>query len=316
MPVLDQFAQLEQNVNFYARFTRTRNSPNTFLGFRGQTEMDDDAAKRADVDWQDSSPLAFTVFENDQQTLSMVREALRRGRVKLAYQPVVVAMNTARVGFYEGLIRILDSAGRPIPARAFMSAVEAHELGREIDCASLNLGLQTLIQRPELRLSINMSARSIGYPKWTRLLRQSLNDNPDLGDRLILEITEDSTMHLPEIVSAFMRQFRGFGVSFALDDFGAGKISIPQLHSFGFDILKIDGKFTRNILSSRSHQEIIAALLAVAKQFERMSVAEAVETEEDARWLAALGLDMLQGHAFGAPTVTPPWEEQAARKIG
>lgn len=269
---------------------------------------------RADVDWKDSNALAFTVFENDRQTLEMVREAVSQGRVRLAYQPIVMAGNTARVAFYEGLIRVLDQSGRPIPARAFMGAVEAHEIGREIDCAALALGLRTLANHPRVRLAINMSARSIGYPKWLRVLRHHLGENPRIGERLILEISETSAMQLPEIVSSFMRQWRGKGISFAMDDYGSGQISIPQLKAFEFDILKIDGQFTRNIHATNEFHAITAALLAVGKQFDRICVAEAVETQADATWLAALGLDMLQGYAFGAPTVNPVWMQANTQK--
>lgn len=269
---------------------------------------------RADVDWKDSSALAFAVFENDRETLSMVREALSQGRVQLAYQPVVMAAHTSRAAFHEGLIRVLDKAGRPIPARAFITAVEAHELGREIDCAALALGLRTLMQYPRIRLSVNMSARSIGYPKWTRILRHHIGEHPRLCERLILEISETSAMQLPEIVLSFMAQWRSKGISFAMDDYGSGPISIPQLKDFGFDILKIDGCFTRGIHANAEHHATTAALLAVAKQFGRTSVAEAVETEADAQWLAALGLDMLQGYAFGAPTVNPDWMTSTSQK--
>lgn len=265
---------------------------------------------RADVDWKDSNPLAFAIYENDNQTLSMVREALAQGRVRLAFQPVVLAVEGWPVGFYEGLVRIFDQTGRPIPARAFMSAVEALEIGREIDCASLALGLRTLVQNPQIRLSVNMSARSIAYPKWSRILRHFIGQDPQLAERLILEMSETSAMHLPEIVTTFMREWRPKGLSFAMDDYGSGHISIPQLRAFDFDILKIDGNFTRNIHAHGEHHAITAALLAVARQFDRLCVAEAVENEEDARWLTALGVDMLQGYFFGAPTVLPPWSSK------
>lgn len=269
----------------------------------------------ADVDWKDSSALAFTIYENDTRTLTLVRQALRHRRLRLAFQPVVIAAEPARIGFSEGLIRILDPSGRPIPAASFMPAVEAHELGREIDCAALALGLQTLADHPGQRLSINMSARSIGYPKWTRILRHHLGADDSLAERLILEISEKSAMQLPELVTAFLRQWRDQGISFALDHYGSGPLSIPQLGRFAFDILKIDGAFSRNIARDSSHHAVAAALLSVAKQFDRMTVAETVETEADAAWLTALGVDMLQGYAFGAPTVRPRWMADGSQKI-
>lgn len=262
---------------------------------------------RADVDRQDADPVSQTIHLNDGQVLLMVRNALRQGRLRLAYQPVVMAANYEKTGFHEGLIRVLDPAGRPIPAGSFMPAVEAHELGREIDCASLGIGLQVLAAHPGIRLSINMSARSIGYAKWMRILRSVLAETPELGERLILEITEKSAMLLPDIVASFMRQWGARGVTFALDDYGAGTLSIPAVHDFGFDILKIDGSFVRGIHRSKRLQVICASLLSVSKQMEKLCVAESVETAAEAAFLRALGVEMLQGYAFGAPTVEPEW---------
>ena len=264
-----------------------------------------------DVVRTDASPLAFAVSENDRQTIAMVRDALRTGRLRLAYQPVVLSADTARIGFYEGLMRVLDPSGRVIPARDFMGAVEAHEIGREIDCAAIAMGLATLAQQPQLRLSVNMSARSIGYPKWTTILRTALRTHPGLGERLILEITESSAMLMPEIVVAFMDSLQREGIAFALDDFGAGYTAIRFFKDFSFDILKIDGQFIRDIHADPDNQVLTAALLAIGKQFDMLCVAESVETLEDAEYLQALGVDCLQGYFFGAPTVKPIWASAA-----
>ena len=110
------------------------------------------------------SPLALSMII----TLTMVRAAIDAKRLRLAYQPVVLARDAAQVAFHEGLIRVLDPTGRIIPARDFIQAVEAHEMGREIDCAALAMGLDALGRHPDLRLSVNMSARSIGWPRWMR----------------------------------------------------------------------------------------------------------------------------------------------------
>lgn len=264
-----------------------------------------------DVPPTETSPLAFAVSENDRQTITMVRDALRTGRLRLAYQPVVLSADTNRIAFYEGLMRVLDPTGRVIPARDFMGAVEAHEIGREIDCAALSMGLATLAQQPQLRLSVNMSARSIGYPKWTAILRNTLRSHPGLGERLILEITESSAMLVPEIAIAFMDALQSEGIAFALDDFGAGFTAIRYFKDFSFDILKIDGQFIRNIHRDTDNQVVAAALLAIGKQFDMLCVAESVETLADAEYLQALGVDCQQGYLFGAPTVMSVWATPA-----
>jgi EAL domain-containing protein (putative c-di-GMP-specific phosphodiesterase class I) len=100
--------------------------------------------------------------------------------------------------------------------------VEGVELGREIDCAALEYGMGTLAKHPQLRISINMSARSIGYPRWMWTLKKGLERNPTVGERLILEITESSAMLVPELVLAFMDEVQRKGVAFALDDLARG----------------------------------------------------------------------------------------------
>ena len=253
----------------------------------------------------EGNPLAVLVSEQDRETISMVEDALRARRVRLAFQPVVMGSNPERVLFHEGLIRLMDVSGRTIPARDFMAAVEERELGRQIDCAALELGLETLARHTDIRISVNMSARSIGYPRWMKILKKGLQRSPTIGERLILEITESSAMLVPEIVSAFMDDLQREGIAFALDDLGAGFTAFRHLKDFFFDIIKIDGQFIRNIHRDADNQVLTRALIAIARQFEMFAVAEAVETPEEAAFLRSIGIDCMQGYLFGAPTVQP-----------
>lgn len=259
------------------------------------------------------SPLDVAVTQRDRGTLAMVRQALERGDAVLAYQPVMRA-DGAGVAFYEGLIRILDETGRVIPARDFITVVEDQDLGRQIDCAALRIGLNTLKAHPTLRLSINMSARSVGYPGWMQILKRFVKQRPDVVQRLILEITETSVMMMPEIVKIFMEELQDKGVTFALDDFGAGYTAFRHLRHFCFDILKIDGQFARNVDTDADNQVLNEALISLARHFDMVVVSEAVETRAEAAWLAAAGVDCLQGYFYAAPTMTPPWAADARQK--
>lgn len=262
----------------------------------------------------DANPLAFAIAANDRRTLAMVETALREGRMRLAYQPVVLARDPGKVAFYEGLIRVLDETGRTIPARDFMAAIETRELGRLVDCASLDMGLRTLARYPDIRLSINMSARSIGYPRWMKVLRRGLDLSPTIGERLILEITESSAMLVPELVVNFMDELQREGISFALDDFGAGYTAFRHFKDFFFDIIKIDGQFINGVAQDVDNQVLTQALLSIARQFEMFTVAEAVESTADAEWLRQIGIDCLQGYLFGAPTVSPGFTATEQRR--
>lgn len=251
------------------------------------------------------SPLDAAVNQRDRGTLAMVQQALARGDTRLAFQPIVRADGKG-VAFFEGLIRILDETGRVIPARDFMGAVEDTDIGRQIDCAALTFGLKTLKDHPTLRLSINMSARSVGYPRWMQILRACLRDHPMVVERLILEITESSVMIMPEIVAIFMEDLQDKGITFALDDFGSGYTAFRHFKTFYFDILKIDGQFTRNIAEDADNQVLSEALIGLARHFDMLVVSESVETAEEAQWLAAAGVDCLQGYYYGAPSMKLP----------
>jgi EAL domain-containing protein (putative c-di-GMP-specific phosphodiesterase class I) len=265
--------------------------------------------RRADVMRDQATPVAWAATLQAADTLAMVEAALHARRVRLAFQPVVQARDPARILFHEGFARILDETGRAIPARDFMAAVETSELGRRIDAAVLDLGLAALCAHRDLRLSVNMSARSVGWAPFTRTLTRALAADRSLGPRLVLEISEASAMLMPDIVTAFMDDMRLSGVTFALDDFGSGFTSFRHLRDFCFDLVKIDGAFVRGVDRNPDNLAVARALVAVAGSFEMAAVAEAVETAAEAAMLARIGVSAMQGMLFGMPTVTPAWAE-------
>ena len=250
------------------------------------------------------------VPQSDQAVLSMVTSALEQGNCMLAFQPIVQSQQPCNPAFYEGLIRVLGCEGRVIPAAEFMPLIEQHDLGRDIDCAALRCGIDALRSKPDLRLAINMSTRSIGHPRWTCILERALHNDPTLGERLILEITESSAMQMPETVMVFMQRFQAQGVTFALDDFGAGQTSFRYIKDFYFDILKIDGQFTRGVHHDANNQVLTEALIKIGQQFDMFTVAEAVETREEADFLVKAGIDCMQGYYYGRPETNPIWLQQ------
>jgi EAL domain-containing protein (putative c-di-GMP-specific phosphodiesterase class I) len=262
------------------------------------------------------SPLAYAISSQDSKTLDTVGEALRDRRVELAYQPIVQSRRPDRPAFFEAFIRIRDRNGRIIPARDFVASCETHEFGRQIDTLSLDLGMAALREVPSLRLSVNMSARSFAYPEWRRTLERAIALDPTSAERLVLEISETSANVLPDVVRLHLSELHLLGVSFALDNFGAGFTSLKYLRDFSFDILKIDGEFIRGIADSPDNMAMTRALIALARQFYMVTVAENVETEAEARWLIEAGIDCMQGFYFGMPTLKPHWLSMSRRKAG
>ena len=262
----------------------------------------------ADVPEGSDSPLNAALASRDATTVQMATEAVKHKQCKLAYQPVMQAHAPHGVAFYEAFIRVLDETGRVIPARDFMPQLDDTPVGRELDSVALEMGLRTLARTPDIRMSINMSARSIGYGRWTRVMERFLKKDPTIGERLILEISEGSAMTVPELVIDFMDRMQPRGVAFALDDFGASNFSFRHFREFLFDAAKIDGQFVRGIHANPDNQALVRALIAVAREFEILVTAESVEAKEDAEFLVANGVDCMQGYLFGAPSVSAPWK--------
>ena len=265
--------------------------------------MQNTTLRRADMDEQAlGDPLGYAMASRDADTATMVADALDAGRSQLAFQSVVTAGAQSQTAFYEGLIRLTDEEKRIIPAAQFMPLIEGTGLGRQIDCATLELAIRQLRKVPDLRLSVNVSARSIGDGEWRRILDRGLLDRGAIGERLIFEISEVSAMLLHENVIRFMKEMQPKGVGFALDGFGAGYTAFRHLKDFFFDLVKIDKSFVRGIDQDPDNQVLAEALITVAHQFEMFAVADGVETAAEAAFLTQLGADCLQGYHYSVPS--------------
>lgn len=259
------------------------------------------------------SPLDFIMARQSRRTLPSLQHALAGRNAILAYQPVVQTDPPGHVAFYQGLIRMIDPGGRFIPLHDVRSFAELSGLGPRIDCLSLALALHALAEAPSLRLSITMSAHALCHPEWLAVLQGGLRMDDSLVERLILEITEDSVMEMPDVIGDYMAELQDRGISFSLGGFGAGSTSFRHLRDFGFDMIRIDGQFSRQIRHEPDNQVLMRAMQMIAHHFDMFTIAECVETAEDARYLTDAGISCLQGPHFGAPTTLPPWKSSACR---
>ncbi len=246
-------------------------------------------------------PFQAAMASRDANVLTLVEEAVAAGRTRMAFQPIQLTADRGMIAFFEGLIRVLDETGRVIPAAQFMPTISETGLGREIDCMTLQHAFGLLQKRSDLRLSINVSARSLADGKWRDTLYRGLAAEGDLGDRLILEISEESAMQLHEVLIRFMAEVQPKGVAFALDGFGAGLTAFSHLKDFFFDLVKIDKSFIRNISTNPDNQVLAEALIMVAHQFEMFVVADGIENEADVQWAIGQDVDCLQGYHIGVP---------------
>lgn len=253
-------------------------------------------------------------------TPSSEREELRRKNLGLAdrlvsglndrrfhidYQPIISSQN-GNVSFFECLLRLTETDGTVTSAGAFMSAAEQLGMARLLDHRVLELTLATLAGRDDIALSVNVSPLTVLSPDWIGCLEAAVRNRHTLTDRLIVEITETVAIEDIDGTALFVDRLRKLGCRVAIDDFGAGYTSFRNLKLLDVDMVKIDGEFVRNLSSSADDQIFVRTLIDLAKNFDLETVAEFVETGEDAKLLKSWGVTGFQGYHFGRPSPELP----------
>ncbi len=235
-----------------------------------------------------------------------VQTALRQGRLLFAFQPVVAAASGA-VDYYECLLRMRDEDTRIVTAGAFVPAVEQFGLIRLVDRYVLDRAMDELATYPDIRLGFNISGLTAADRPWLRALISRLRHWPEIARRVVIEITETAALYDIEESARFVGALRRAGCRVALDDFGVGHTSLRHLQSLAFDTVKIDGSFIRNLDTSPDSQVFLRHLLGLAEGFGFTTVAESVETAEEAAILRREGIGFLQGSYCGRPSLDRPW---------
>ncbi|MEM1364137.1 MAG: EAL domain-containing protein, partial [Pseudomonadota bacterium] len=227
-----------------------------------------------------------------------VVDAMRDQRMRLAYQPIVDA-TTHKVAFHEALIRMIDADGKLVEAGAFVGVASRLGLIRRVDFAAMQLATQALIDYPEAVLSLNVTNETAVDPEWLSNLATTVDANPDIAPRLIVEITESHAARNLEESIQFVRTIQDLGCRVAIDDFGAGYTSFANLKHLPVDLIKIDGMYVDDLANSVENQVFIKSLLDLAKTFSMEVVVEWVSDDETAALLKEWGVDYLQGQSFG-----------------
>jgi EAL domain-containing protein (putative c-di-GMP-specific phosphodiesterase class I) len=133
--------------------------------------------------------------------------------------------------------------------------------------------------------------------------------------RLTLEVTEQVLLSDVHAAAKTLGQLSDEGIRVALDDFGAGFTSLRHLQALGIDTVKIDGSFVRNLADRPDNQNFLRHVLGLLRELGLKTVAECVETEEEAAMLRRQGVDFLQGYYFGKPTIVRAWPEGPVSRV-
>lgn len=235
-----------------------------------------------------------------------VQAALRQDRLLFAYQPVVHAA-TGEVDYFECLLRLRDPERGLVACGEFVAAIEEVGLIGLIDRFALGRVVEELAVEPGIKLGLNVSALTACDRSWLRALMALLRRNPGLAGRLVIEITETAALDNLAETARFVDALRHAGCRVALDDFGAGHTSMRHLQVLAVDTIKIDGGFVRNLPARRESRVFLRHLLGLTRDFGFSTVAECVETAEEAEVLCAEGIGFMQGFHFGRPEIERVW---------
>ena len=239
------------------------------------------------------------------ERLSALHRALERNEFQLYFQPKVDAVSHAVVA-HEALLRWIRPSGTVSPMD-FIPLAEASGLIMPIGRWVLRQAVHALKAGAIQEVCVNVSALEFRQPDFVDHLRWVLQEGGVDPGRLMLELTESSLLE-PRFISA-LDEMKALGVRAALDDFGNGYSSLRALVSLPIEMVKIDRGFTAGIGTDTPAAvqalEVVSGIVTLAAAYRLTTVAEGVETPEQADLLTKAGCAFLQGYLFGRPAPLP-----------
>ena len=230
-----------------------------------------------------------------------LQRALESGFIVPYFQPVA-EIRTGRLKGFEVLARWEHPEFGEIPPSAFIELAEQNGMIGELTSQILRKACLAAAEIPApLEIAVNVSPSLFQDLELPAKVRSIAKETGFPLNRLCLEITEEGLMQDLENASRNANEFKRLGCRLELDDFGTGHSSLSHLHGLPFDTLKIDRSFVANMIVRRQSRKVIAATVGLARSFELRTIAEGVETEEQAGMLLWLGCEMAQGWLYGKP---------------
>ncbi len=238
---------------------------------------------------------------------SLIRAGLDTRRFRLVYQPLI-DLATREVVAVEALMRWDRGKQLPISPEVFIPVAEEGGLigrltSRAFEILASDASAITALV-PQCQFAVNLSASDLLEDDLVeRMERWSLRSGVAL-ERLVIEATERVLIDPARSADALGR-LRERGVRIAIDEFGTGYSSLAYLAQLDIDYLKIDKLFIQALGTSAATNEVASAIVQVARQLGVQTIAEGIETAEQAEQVRAVGADFGQGYHFARPMALP-----------
>ncbi|MEM6384385.1 MAG: EAL domain-containing protein [Pseudomonadota bacterium] len=236
--------------------------------------------------------------------LDELKTALRNGEIRPYFQPIV-DVRTGRLLGCEALARWIKRDGTFVPPTRFIPLIEQHRLNTKllemiVSTAAGELG-EMYDRYPTMYVSINVTPDELCEAGFSTFL-QGLASGYGLQPRQIcIEVTERQEIRYADQAAANVQSLRRHGFRIAIDDAGTGHNGLAAMQMLEASILKIDKFFVDHINDDDRSTAILDLFVSAAKRFGMITVAEGVETEEQASALINAGVDAAQGYLFARP---------------
>ena len=282
---------------------------------REATDTAEDVVRNADVAMymaKANGKAGFAVFDpgmhaaiRDRHEMgAQLQQAVELGQLRLAYQPIVDLGDGTLAGV-EALVR-WDH-----PERGLVAPGDFIEIAEE-NGAILPIGRWVLREAcreastwsgvdPQTFLCVNVSAREIQQPGFVEAVQEALAEAGMAATRLSLEITETALLRATPSTIGTLEALRDLGVRVVIDDFGTGYFSLSHLRQFPVDILKIASEFVQVPDTDSKTAALAGAIVAMGGSLGIKTVAEGIETAEQAARMRELGCSYGQGYFFAKP---------------
>lgn len=234
--------------------------------------------------------------------MNLILQALELDRFRLMAQPIVGIRGDS---YHEVLLRMVGENGEIISPDSFLPVAHEFGLASRIDLWVLENTLSFMNQHrhvlPGMRLAVNLSPVSVSRSQFPEEVEQRLARYGVEPWQLIFELTENHSLTNPQQARQTLAHLQALGCRVAIDDFGTGYASYARLKSLNVDLLKIDGSFIRNLVTSSLDYQVVASICHLARMKNMQVVAEYVETAEIRQAVISLGIDYMQGYEIGEP---------------
>lgn len=246
-----------------------------------------------------------------QYIIEHLDHAIAAGEILICYQPVVRTLTGALCGF-EALARWNSPRYGFLTPGLFIPVLEESRLIHKLDCHVVEEVCRKLreeqdLGHPTVPVSFNLSRLDFTLCDIFAAVENTVARYSLPRDMVHIEVTESTVISDRKHMAEEIARFRNAGYQVWMDDFGSGYSSLNVLKDYQFDELKIDMEFLRSFsLTSRS---IVASAISMAKDIHTHTLAEGVETKEQAAFLRSAGCEKIQGYYCGKPL---PYDQSMA----